>query len=83
MWKAGPLPPTMQTLTLATLVLAVPRWISGRPTRSQQPKPLILAPMMHTIHALEMHAAAHIQQTIMVATATPMDVTSTVTIKVI
>ncbi|KFY77696.1 hypothetical protein V499_02978 [Pseudogymnoascus sp. VKM F-103] len=36
---------------------------------------------MHTIHALEMHAAAHIQQTVMVATATPMDVTSTVTIK--
>jgi hypothetical protein len=34
--------------------------------------------MMHTIHALEMHAAAHTQQIVMEATATPTDVISTV-----
>ncbi|KFZ05855.1 hypothetical protein V501_07963 [Pseudogymnoascus sp. VKM F-4519 (FW-2642)] len=38
---------------------------------------------MHTIRALEMHAVAHIQQTVMVATATPTDVTPTVTVKLL
>lgn len=81
MRRVGLLPPTMQTPVLAILVLAELRWIFGRPTTSQQHTPSILALMMANFHALEMSGVVNTQQTITVATATPKDVTSTVTIK--
>lgn len=77
--KAGSPLTVMLTLVLVTWALAVPRWISGRPTPSPPPSLLILAPSSLSTLALATLAVEPTLMTDMAVLAMPTVVISTPT----